>query len=225
MEENKQKQEVKIIEMAKKRRHIHLLEKMQRGKSATPTLSKTEIKELESFERDPSSPGIVDSQEKVAKVFGVAVRTVERWAKDGMPVTPQGRYDLLEIRAWRTIKNQRKNSGTGKNNNVDLWDSRYRECKAKLAEIALKKAVGELLPRETVEADLVHISLTVKRAFLGLPRQVAPQLAGLEPRQIESLLSTRIQEIIGKFADGKIFTDKPKGKKKNAKTGHSDTLE
>ncbi|MCX5713037.1 MAG: hypothetical protein NTY47_08320 [Candidatus Omnitrophica bacterium] len=64
MEDTKQVQNLKIVEMAKKRRHIHLLEKMQRGKSDTPSLSKSEIKELERLAADPSSPGIVDSQEK-----------------------------------------------------------------------------------------------------------------------------------------------------------------
>lgn len=209
MEDIKQDQNLKIVEMAKKRRHIHLLEKLQRGKSNTPSLTKGEIKELEKLAADPNSPGIVDSQEKVAKIFKVSVRTVARWAKDGMPVTSQGMYDLLEIRAWRTVKNQRAHSKV-KENNQDLWDARYREYKAKLAEIALKKATGELIPRELIESELIHVSLTVKHAFLGLPKQVAPQLAGLEPRPIEVILSKRIKEIVNEFAIGDIFSKKVK---------------
>ncbi|MCX5713038.1 MAG: hypothetical protein NTY47_08325 [Candidatus Omnitrophica bacterium] len=125
-------------------------------------------------------------------------------------MAPQGMYDLLEIRAWRTIKNQRKKS-KGDGNNQDLWDSKYREYKAKLAEIALKKATGELIPREVIEKELVHISLTVKHAFLGLPKQVAPQLAGLEPRPIEVILSKRIKEIVSEFAIGDILSKNSKG--------------
>jgi phage terminase Nu1 subunit (DNA packaging protein) len=217
MMEKQQAQNIKVVEMAKKRRHIHLLEKLQRGKSS--------IKELEQMEGDPNSPGTVDSQEKVAKVFGVDVRTVARWAKNGMPVTRQGNYDLLEIRAWRTLKSQKKSGVPGKKSDLEAWDAKFREYKARLAEITFKKAIGELLPRETVERDLVHISLTVKRAFLALPRQVAPQLSGLEPRQIESLLSIRVKEIIGKFADGKVFFEKSKKKRKNAENADADNLE
>jgi phage terminase Nu1 subunit (DNA packaging protein) len=226
MMENQQPQSIKVVEMAKKRRHIHLLEKLQRGKSSTPSLSKNEIRELEDLEQDPNSPGTVDSQEKVAKVFGVHVRTVARWVKNGMPVTAQGKYDLLEVRAWRTLKHQKKGAAGGKKNQEEFWDAKFREYKAKLAEISLKKSLGELIPRETVERDLVQISLTVKRAFLALPRQVAPQLAGLDPRQIEALLSIRINEIISKFADGKIFIEQSKKKrKKDAEAGSSDNLE
>jgi hypothetical protein len=142
-----------------------------------------------------------------------------------MPVTPKGDYDLLEIRAWRALKNNKKIVQGGKKDKQEVWDAKFREYKARLAEIALKKAMGELIPRETVDRDLVQISLTVKRSFLSLPRQVAPQLAGLEPRQIEALLSSRIKEIIGKFANGKIFTEKTKKRKKNAEISDTDNLE
>lgn len=224
MEENI-KQKPSLIEMAKKRRHIHLLEKLHRGKSASPTLSKSEIKELEKYENDPNSPGVVDSQEKVAKVFGVSTRTVAYWTRDGMPTTPQGKYDLLEIRAWRTLKKQKKGQSV-KKDSLEVWDARFREYKARLAEIALKKASGELVSRAQVEKDLIHISLTVKRAFLALPRQLAPQLIGLEARQIESILASRVKEIISAFADGQIFIKEKKGRKKNAKAvGTSENLE
>lgn len=221
MEQLKQDQKPKIIEMAKKRRHIHLLEKMQRGKANTPALSKTELKELEQFERDPNSPGIVDSQEKVAKIFGVATRTIERWAKDGMPVTPQGLYDLKDIRAWRQFRKKPQKNAENKQN---AWDVRFRKAKAELAELELKKRLGVLVSRETVERELIQISLTIKRALLALPRQVAPQLFGLEPRRIEALLRSRIEEIIQKFSTGNIFAEKQK-KTKNAETAESETLE
>ncbi|HNT30337.1 MAG TPA: hypothetical protein PKL83_05285 [bacterium] len=218
MIENQQDQKIKVVEMARKRRHIHLLEKLQRGQSSTPSLSKTEIKELEQLEQDPDSPGTVDSQEKVARVMGVDVRTVARWVKNGMPVTPQGLYDLLEIRAWRELKNQRKGTaGSKKETQEDLWDAKYREYKAKLAEIAFKKAMAELLPRDTVERELVQISLTVKRKMLALPNQISAALVGLEARQINSRLRARITEIISAFATGKVFTvTKERKRKKNA---------
>ncbi len=217
MMENKQDQKVKVIEMAKKRRHIHLLEKLQRGKSATPSLSKNEIKELEQLEQNPDSPGMVDSQEKVAKIFGVDVRTVARWVKNGMPVTPQGQYDLIEIRAWRALKNQRQEKSSGKKNDLEAWDAKFREYKAKLAEIALKKAMGELIARETVEHELIQISLTVKNKMLALPNQISASLVGLEARPINTRLTARIKEIISEFGDGKVFTvNKKLPRNKNA---------
>ena len=227
MMENQSGQKIKVVEMAKKRRHIALLEKMQRGKSSTPALSKTEIKELEQLEQDPNSPGIVDSQEKVARVMGVSDRTVRHWIKDGMPVTPQGKYDLLEIRAWRTLRNERNRKGsTGKKSDLDAWDAKFREYKARLAEIKLKQTLGALIPREIVERELIQISLSVKRNLLALPNQLAAALVGLDARQISVLLTCRIKEIIVPFSDGKIFTaSKTKNQRKNAEIIDSNTLD
>lgn len=204
------KSQQNLVDMAKKRRHLHLVEKLARGKSSTPSLSKAELKELEQFEKDPKSPGIVDTQEKVAKAFGISDRTVRYWIKDGMPITNHGTFDLTEIQAWRFIRNKKKQSAGGRKNNIEEWDVKYREYKARLAEIALKKEMELLIPRERVEKDLIRISLTIKRRLLMFPRTVAPQLTGLETRQIEAILAARIKEIIIIFATGEIFAKRVK---------------
>jgi phage terminase Nu1 subunit (DNA packaging protein) len=216
MDEQPKKQQ-DIIEMAKKRRHLHLVEKLARGKSSTPALKKTEIRELEEFEKGPGKPGTVDSQEKVAKAFGVAVRTVERWAREGMPVTSRGEYDLIEIRSWRDFKKQKSTPGSSTKKNLEYWDGEFREWKAKKMKKEYMELMGQLIPRASVEKDLIRISLSLKRAFLSLPRTVAPQLAGLDPREIESILSKRVKEIIALFATGEIFKTSSK-KIKDAKT-------
>jgi phage terminase Nu1 subunit (DNA packaging protein) len=208
--EERPKSQFNLIEMAKKRRHLHLVEKLAKGKSFTPTLSKSEIRELSSYELPPGSPAVVDTQEKIAKAFGIATRTVERWTREGMPVTPQGTYDLLEIRAWRILRHQKGKKD--KKNTID-WDERYREYKAKMAEITLKKTIGELIPKDIIEKELIQISIGVKRALLALPRQVAPQLVGLEARQIDALLTNRIKEAIQAIADGKFLVKKVKNDK------------
>ncbi len=227
--EDQNKLKPNLVEMAKKRRHLHLVEKLAKGKSFTPTLSRSEINELKKYEGDPGSPGIVDSQEKVAKIFGVACRTVERWVKDGMPMTSDRKYDLIDIRAWRENRRYRNNKSNKSNaleNRKDTADAFFRECKAKLAEIALKKALGELIPREVIERELVQVSLTIKHALLSLPKQVAPQLAGLEPRPIEIILSNRIKEIVNEFAIGDIFSKSLKKSRKNATTkNNSENME
>ncbi len=214
-----------LIEMAKKRRHLHLVEKLAKGKSSTPTLSRPEIEELEKYEGDPGSPGIVDSQEKVAKVFGVATRTVERWVRERMPTTSDGKYDLLEIRAWREMRRYGNTKSTKKSeleDRKDAADAFFRECKAKLAEITLKKVLGELIPKEIVEKELIQISIGIKRALLALPQQVASQLVGLEARQIDILLSDRIKEVIEVIRDGKALFKKIKNEQASRNANNMD---
>lgn len=204
MAENEKR--VNVVEMAKRKRHIHLLEKLQKGKDLTPT----EIKDLSRFEEGPIPPGIVENQDQVAKAFGISARTVRHWIKDGMPVTKEGRYDVKEIQAWRFIHAKKRGN---QKKNQENWEAKYREFKAKTAEIEYRKRLGELIPRTDVEKGLVQIIIAVKRAFLALPRAMAPQLMGLEPRQIEALLTVRIKEIIKMFSEDRIFTEKKIEKK------------
>lgn len=196
-----------LLEIARQQRHVKIIEKMQMGMP----LTQSEMKELAKYEGGESSPGIVDSQEQVAKVFRVSVRTVANWAKDGMPVTKEGRYDIVEIQAWKFHK------GRKKGNQNDDWDAKYREYKAKLEEIKLKTTIGELIAMREVEAGLVEISIAIKRALLALPRSVAPRLVGLEPREMEGIIRERVEEIINLFAQDKIFKkdDKSQEQTKN----------
>lgn len=192
-----------LIEIAKKQREVKLIEKMQMG----IPLSQSEMKELARYQEGGSSPGILDNQEQVAKVFRVSLRTVANWVKNGMPVTKEGRYDIVEIQAWKFHRNNKKTAG----GEDDDWDAKYREYKAKLEQIKFKTTIGELIPMREVEAGLIQISIAVKRALLSLPRSVAPRLVGLESREIEIIIRGRIEEIITLFAQNKIF-------KKNVKT-------
>ncbi len=204
--------------MAQKRKHTAPLKDRPRYGASVPSLARDEIQRIEQLEPGKNPLGIVGSQEAVAKVFGVDPRTVAHWVKSGMPYA-HGKYDLVEIRAWRALRAKRHSAGKTKSGSVG-WEGEFRKFKAQLEEIKLKKAQGELIERAVVERELVQISLTVKRAFLTLPRQVAPQLVGLEPRQIEVLMSTRIREIIEKFADSTIFHET-----KNSSIADSNDLE
>jgi len=195
-----------LVAMARKKRHLYLVQKMHQDKVLTPV----EIRELAKFEGKPIAPGIVQTQEEVAKVFGISVRTVQYWAKDGMPKTEKGTYDLVDIQRWRFEKNNTRNSG--KNSEKDEWETRLKKSKAKLAEIELKKALGEVISTDEVEKARIARIMAVKRALLALPRAVAPILAGLEARDIEILLTSRIREMIAKFAGQRQEDEKPRRK-------------
>ncbi|MFA6216404.1 MAG: hypothetical protein WDL87_01960 [Candidatus Omnitrophota bacterium] len=196
---NKKKQN--IVELMKKRRHIHLVEKGAMGKSSTPSLTKSELKELESME-SPASPILIESQEQIAKLLGRTVRTVQRLIKEGMPVTPHGKYDPIEIRSWLLLREKKK---TEKGRGKEFWEAKYREYKAKLAEITLKQQRGELVYRSSVERNLVITSLALKNGFLGLANSLPPVLHGKEPAAIRVILKDRIGEVCNMFNTGEIF--------------------
>jgi len=199
-----------VIEMAKKQRHIHLYGQIQKGKALKPS----ELKELAKLENQEDEPGVVNTQEQVSKVFNVSERTVREWVSDGMPKRSDGRYSIKDIQEWRFLKNHGGSSaGVGKRAKGSHWEEEYRKYKALTEELKYQQTVGKLVPREEIEEGLIQITVAIKRAFLSIPRSMAPQLIGLEPREIEVLLTTKIKSIITMFYDNKIFQDYARTKK------------
>jgi len=203
-EQNKQNEANKksLAEIAKKKRQLYLYNKLQSGKP----LSVSEIKEIEAFEGSPLSPGVVRTQGEVAQALGVDKRTVERWANQGMPVTSEGNYDLLDIKAWRMTKQCCKNLGETEK---EKWDIEYRKNKALLIKIEYEKTLGQLMSRDEVEKGRIARIIAVKRSFLALPTRLAPILAMREPREIETILYEAIVEIIEEFAGVRKGIDEP----------------
>jgi len=183
-----------LADIAKKKRHLYLIEKMHSGKA----LTKQEIKDLEEFESDPRDAAIVKTIDEVAKVMGVSYRTVQRWKREGMPLTKENFYDLDAIKNWHETKNGALpgEESEGK----AFWDEKIRKYKASLLELELKKILGELVSREEVEKGQILRVIAIKRSFLALPTRLAPLLAMKEPREIEAILYEEIAGIIDEFS-------------------------
>ncbi len=187
-------QKQNLAEIARKKRHLHLIEKMHSGKA----LTKPEITELEQFEAEPLAPTVVKTMEEVAKVMDVSYRTVQRWKQDGMPTTPDGFYDLEEIKTWHASRTEKDK--TELQESKEYWDEKISRYKATKLELDLKKATGELVSREEVDKGRIARIIAVKRAFLVLPRVMAPKLAMKEPREIEAELYEAISDVIDEFS-------------------------
>lgn len=149
-------------------------------------------KKAENPEKKQLPPNVVETQVLVAKHFNVKARTVQYWIQDGMPVTPDGLYNLDEIRAWKNRQEEKRK----KIKDPQDPDVRFRTAKARLAEIELAKRMGELLPKEEVEAEWLSAIITFKKGLMGLPKRIAPQLAGLEAKEIQAVLTKRVRELL-----------------------------
>jgi len=142
----------------------------------------------------------VRTQLEVARAFGVTTRTVQYWLRDGCPRVGDN-YDLLAVERWR-LEQQERRQGTSAPDadSKEFWEKEYRKARTQLTELQLKQRTGELLSRDDVAAGRNQRILVIKRALLGLPARTIPALQGLEPRQQETLLADRIEEIIKEFA-------------------------
>lgn len=182
-----------LAEIARKKRHLYLIQKLNTG-----NLTKPEIKELEEFEKSEEKRVIVKTLEELAEVMNVSERTIFRWKKEGMPVTKEGFYDLEEISEW--YKTKVGLIPADESEGKFYWQELILKCKARLLEIEVAKAQGELMPRQEVEQGWAMRVSAVRAEFTALPDRVAPILAMKEPREIKKLLLDAIVEITDEFA-------------------------
>jgi len=182
-----------LAEIARKKRHLYLIQKLNTG-----NLTKPEIKELEEFEKGEEKRVIVKTLEELAEVMNVSERTIFRWKKEGMPVTKEGFYDLEEISEW--YKTKVGLIPADESEGKFYWQELILKCKARLLEIEVAKAQGELMPRQEVEQGWAMRVAAVRAEFTALPDRVAPILAMKEPREIKKLLLDAIIEITDEFA-------------------------
>lgn len=209
-----------LVELAKKKRQIYLLSKLQKG-----ALSPAEFKELEQLGGGPLSPGCVRTQEEVAKAFHVSVRTVRYWVQDGMPRELEGYYNLIEIMAWRAVKNAKDK--TPDEQAKIKWDIMAKEYRALLYKLEYQKSLGELISRAEVNAGNNARVLAVRRNFLAIPKHVAPSLEGKKAREIEALLMEVLEDICNQFAGGENINEdeNQEGRQNNLEPGREGIVE
>ena len=193
-EEKSENKKPSLFEIAKRSRYLVLVEKLQRGQP----LSRSELSELKRFEAADLPDGFLETIAQVSKTFGVSERTVYNWLKNGMPVTESGHYDIASIYAWKI---QREGSGED-SGQKQKWETHFRQYRALTAEIEYRKKLGELVTREEVEEGRVLRILTIKKALLGLPDRLAPQVVNLDIKKAKEIIKIRIEEIINDFARG-----------------------
>ena len=181
-----------LIEIAQKKRMVFLLQKLHQR-----SLSPTEIKELKQLEGPSLPPGCVRTQEELSRAFCVSARTIRYWVQDGMPREPEGYYNLIEIMAWRAVKNAKDK--TPDEQTKIKWDIMAKEYRALLYKLEYQKALGELISRSEVKAGNNARVLAVRRNFLAIPKHIALSLEGKKAREIETLLTEVLEDICNQF--------------------------
>lgn len=156
----------------------------------------------------PDLNDILIGIEAVAKHFGVAVRTVYRWQREGMPRLSQNRYDPLQIQEWRerrcgilrpkgpgyTDPSQLTFADAG--SNKDFHEERLKKAKADLAEMEVRKRRGEIMERAEVDQYIVTRCIATKFGLFALPRALPPVLIQCRTeREMEIVILKAVREL------------------------------
>lgn len=188
--------------MPPKKRHVELLQKMQQGK----TLKPGEIKELEQFEAkakpEPAQeeapaldPGVVRTQNDLAKAVRKTLRTIGYWISEGMPVNADGTYHIATIVEWRVLRDTNKilPGDDGHKRELD-------KIKAQRAQFELEQMKGEHVSRKEVDEENTRKIHALKTSLLTIPKVLAPRLHGLTEKEIHHIMTETIKNVIRAYS-------------------------
>ncbi len=188
-----------LVEIAKKKRYIALVEKLGRG-----SLSSKELKELEEFEKSEQRPaGVIDGTVDLPTLcvyLEKSPRMIRRYVQQGMPVFRDAVGEIARFKVGDVFKWFYKKQGSEEDNGKDYWDKEYRKNRAKLSEIELKQKEGEVIPFEDHVSIVKNQIRGIKAGFLRLPKYIAPKLYQQDPKVICEMLDQEIRYIIEQFA-------------------------
>ena len=199
--------EIDVVEVATKTRHLHLLRKLKGGRMLTAA----ETRELAKFEKKTgrkkkakkktariADEQIIKTQKQAAAYAGTTPRTIRRWVEEGMPVTEDGHYIRGMLDIFKANKGRQQTETKTKSESAD---AEYKDAKAKLMQMELELKRGQLVPKQDYDKRDIARILAVKRALLGQGRKLANKLAVMKnPRKIQSIIDSENRSIIEGFA-------------------------
>jgi hypothetical protein len=140
---------------------------------------------------------------ELCQALNLGKRRVSELLRQGMPDDPQGAAE------WRNAKENDDSATALRRERIGLVRAQ-REA----AEIANKKAQGELVSRTEVETDTVRIASAMKAMLKAFEVQLPQLCLGLTLSQSAPLVRQRLREIQNAFADlsAEYWKDKPTSK-------------
>jgi hypothetical protein len=151
---------------------------------------------------EPQKATEVYGVEAVAKHFGVTVRTIQLWVKQGMPKSGK-RYDLVACELWRRQRQESTGSGVepgaeGQEEGGDkaFWTRREIKARAETKELELRKLQGELVELVEVEQLFAGRAAVYKQSVLGLEPFILALLPDEERRAKAGEVRRRLREAV-----------------------------
>lgn len=133
----------------------------------------------------------------LAKCLGITARRVQQLTAEGViPKTDRGSYDLAAaVPAFIAHLRDRASGGLGD-------QKRLIKAKARLAEIEVEKAEGELVSLSAVGDVWSEAIVNARNRLRGIPSKAAPLVAvETRPEECQAILLTLVDEALTELAD------------------------
>lgn len=188
-----------LVETAKKKRHLFLLEKLKEK-----SLDRREIDELDRLEKGETQ--LMDwrnlNQQTVMKVLDTNAHRLNKWLARGCPcsvVDGRKTYDCGKILEWRVAR-EREAAGVdgdlgGEDGATTDALEEYRRVKAETARFDLEVKQGRYVEKEKHEQVLDAVGDYVRKEMQELGKRVAIQVAKAStPEDCEKVIADAVVE-------------------------------
>ena len=157
-------------------------------------MAKTALKKAASgrFSRKISDFGRCTAAE-VGRVFGVSRQAVCAWK--GCPRNSDGSYSLTDVIQWKLdgLTAQLKERAPEPESSAL---ERYREARARRAELEVGQLQDSLVDKADVEARWGRVLSYIVQAFDGIGKVLAPRLAQRQEREIAQTIRDEVHHTI-----------------------------
>ena len=163
---------------------------------------------------------VIADYAEVMERFGIAKRTAERLASEGVLVEYKSVAKRREFDLWASLQNYvahvkaeaEKGSSKGKRQRLEVEklraDIAWKQVKNELDEIRRDHNLGKYLERERVVEDYREFFAEFQAFALTIPANVSGLLAGIVPgreqREIEQEVTKMVKTALTKFVEDSI---------------------
>lgn len=189
---------------------------------ARPKKAKKAARKAAARKPEPAKPGVVARQRDVAEAFGVSTRTVEGWARRGMPTLEGGGYSIPEVARWKAERDERIRQARALGVSPDAVGAgavtapplaagdddpmpadlvkRNLWLDAQLKRERLKAARQKAIPVPHVQQMLRDRAAALRKELLALSRRLAPRCEGRSQTEIREQLDRAFERLLEGYA-------------------------
>jgi hypothetical protein len=129
----------------------------------------------------------------VAKIFGIRRQSFAAWK--GLPRNPDGTFDLAAVVQWRVESLTEQLRARAPEPESSALE-RYREARARRAELEVGQLQDSLVDKADVEARWGRVLSHLVQSFDGMGKVLAPRLAMRHEKEIAQTVRDEVRHTI-----------------------------
>jgi hypothetical protein len=144
---------------------------------------------------------IAQTQQDVARAFGVTPQTIRLWCRRGCPRRADNGYDVIAIARWHQLEfNKPEHSPVAPGDAVpDAWAERKLRTDALRGELKLDAEKGNTFTRAAVTKLAGDRAMAFRTGLLSMGAALAQELEGIPAAEIGMILERHTMALLASY--------------------------